>query len=858
MPTSPERPSGPEIEQPGVTPPEVGPISVEQPYSETTPWKELDWAGKQRRRREVLERGENKENTGTPAHTETAPDTVAPPPPAESSDAKEADQQKELPKTREEVLEYFLSDYKKGNVEGGSKINKELVDRLDGAVASLKALNPSERDATSGLIIAREIINNRAESFKNGPPVLDLRNAADARIDDYIIRNLDAAENGESDLSAEELAMFREYYNARRKILKTADDVAGLDEVQERIKAFEKKISADTVNLSTEKPAEPGDTDIAAAGKTRGFTGKIVSAPPVEGLKESKPSETVSEPIAVEVPSAPKPGTEIVPVGPKESTEDGKPTIETVRVQTNEADWHTIDVESRPVEPHKPGNTATPEPSKLTYEKPAEPSAKVPEAPTAAPEEVKSRPMIEDAEVPEGINLVSKKEDFAHLEILRMAEGEFQKYLQDRKIDRDSFIKERAEKAFQKIWDEAKVTCRNKLSIREQENVYSHRLLSGEEIDGLLVAGWNAKEILSVKRPIFSFSSKIKSKISGGKAIPDEKFDEEIVKIIEQEKAEIRAEAQREAESRYEEIHKKAVDQYVANAEKQRQLQEEQKLRLEEKQQKEEAVKKEREEKIKLKEAEKQAKIEEAKNLPFEKKAELVNNLRKKWSKAEKIFDILKTGKGKIKTEDGRILEVGKDNEEIEKLRNGYSTEVVEIANQLSGVDLIKWAKDKAGYSSKEEPKNLAKQEAFRKLLTKRIKIIYQGNKLKLEKLSGKKFKIRRKTKKGEENFNFAINTESLSGETNVATTFEMPSEIQPETEPEQPVAQEQEIAPEEVVKPETLAPVPEEAINPEVAQQKPALNFEPPLLKKKGREAAKRRERGKSKREKNKKRRSR
>jgi hypothetical protein len=133
------------------------------------------------------------------------------------------------------------------------------------------------------------------------------------------------------------------------------------------------------------------------------------------------------------------------------------------------------------------------------------------------------------------------------------------------------------------------------------------------------------------------------------------------------------------------------------------------------------------------------------KSLNERQKLKDISDLRNNWAKAKRIFDMLKVGKGKIKTEDGEFLEVGKNDKEIEKLQDKYSTKAVKKASKITGVDLIQEVKKETGYDPDAHLEGSKEQKAFQELLTKVVKEIYQGAKNEIEESTGKKVMLKRK-----------------------------------------------------------------------------------------------------------------
>lgn len=130
-------------------------------------------------------------------------------------------------------------------------------------------------------------------------------------------------------------------------------------------------------------------------------------------------------------------------------------------------------------------------------------------------------------------------------------------------------------------------------------------------------------------------------------------------------------------------------------------------------------------------------KPEGEKKLDADLRLKQLNEMRNRWNNAEKIDKVLKTG-GKIKTEGGS-LSAENDREKLQKMVTENSDEIIKIAGEIAGEDLIAKAKEETGYKFSSGDKE--KQKEFRTLLTKEVKRIFKESVRALEESTGKKVK---------------------------------------------------------------------------------------------------------------------
>lgn len=314
--------------------------------------------------------------------------------------------------------------------------------------------------------------------------------------------------------------------------------------------------------------------------------------------------------------------------------------------------------------------------------KPASESSGLPENAAAEkpPTEQESEPMIKDVEPPEGINLVSKREDSLRLEMQRLAEEEYQKYINEKGITKEQYITEKEEQIFRDLWVGAfKSAAAQFSSEREQKRFEdlrsNHKVLSGWEVENLLVAGWSVEEIKNVKHGFLS--SKIKSRLSD-KPLSEEDFDSSIAAEISKSRDDMKKTARQDAERLYEEMHRNAVDKYIERITKENQIKQQQIAEQEAKKQA-----------ILAEEAAAQKAKEEA---TPEEVADKVKRAAYLWQQTYKIDKFLRRKRKSLdnlkykKKVDGEEKEYsGKEaKEEAKADKNQMSIELVKLAEELS------------------------------------------------------------------------------------------------------------------------------------------------------------------------------
>ncbi|KKQ17794.1 MAG: hypothetical protein US31_C0016G0001 [Berkelbacteria bacterium GW2011_GWA1_36_9] len=295
---------------------------------------------------------------------------------------------------------------------------------------------------------------------------------------------------------------------------------------------------------------------------------------------------------------------------------------------------------------------------------------------------------------------------------------------------KEQFVAERDGTILSRMWKENFDKAYSQLSPRQQEGFNALRadskILKESQAENLLTSGLSLSDIKNIKYNHW-FSSKIKSKLSDGKAVSEDDFDKLVKAKIDEKIAELMKQAKKEVEELYEEKRAASIAQFIKNAEAQKLLREQQAA-------KREAEKQAREEKEKRSEAEKQAKIEKAQQIPGKERLKSLNELRKKWdeailkhSKIKEIERALKkgeeTGEYKIRGVKGLTLEEAKA--KIEEFKNELadkntkrSDEIIDIADMITGRNLRKEAKERAS----------GKGEKGRDLvwLTKEVQKIYK------------------------------------------------------------------------------------------------------------------------------------
>ncbi len=122
-----------------------------------------------------------------------------------------------------------------------------------------------------------------------------------------------------------------------------------------------------------------------------------------------------------------------------------------------------------------------------------------------------------------------------------------------------------------------------------------------------------------------------------------------------------------------------------------------------------------------------------------------LNNLRNLWNKAGKINRALIDGK-KIKVGPGEIFnpEIESEKNQMERLKGKISNEIIKIASQVSGENILARAK------IEKNTRHLSENE-YQKYLTELVKKIYKEEAEKLEKKTGKKLVIKRRERKTED-----------------------------------------------------------------------------------------------------------
>lgn len=129
---------------------------------------------------------------------------------------------------------------------------------------------------------------------------------------------------------------------------------------------------------------------------------------------------------------------------------------------------------------------------------------------------------------------------------------------------------------------------------------------------------------------------------------------------------------------------------------------------------------KKNEERAELREKKNRERLEEARNIPEKSKEDTKKEMLKKWDIVKEISSALKK-KEFYASEDGNILDGSDKNdaEELKKLKEGLSDELIDEAEKVSGVDLRREAMKKTGYKKGAKGKT---RTAFEKYLTDAVK----------------------------------------------------------------------------------------------------------------------------------------
>lgn len=150
-----------------------------------------------------------------------------------------------------------------------------------------------------------------------------------------------------------------------------------------------------------------------------------------------------------------------------------------------------------------------------------------------------------------------------------------------------------------------------------------------------------------------------------------------------------------------------------------------------------------------VKEQKKEQPVEAKKELSVQEKLGRLSELRNKWKKIEKI-DLAIKEKRRIKTEDGRVLWPGKEEknkEELDKIRQQLSDEIIDIANKISGRKLREEARGVWDPIEIKKPGYKGLDTEFRRAyLTNEIDDIYIKAVKDIESLTGKKVIAKQKS----------------------------------------------------------------------------------------------------------------
>jgi hypothetical protein len=562
----------------------------------------------------------------------------------------------------------FLTDYK--NHQREVDFSDEQEKELDEVLRSLN--KPGESTELAKNLVGK-VIEGRSDRLEK-QPALKLANA-DHRIVDYISAAVAEAESGEKSkkifLQDIRMSMFEKYLdNAAEKLeSKEKNSVSKLRDQIRKLKgeAVEKKEAEKQKDVSAGKKANE------ERGAMMERTNQLIK----ENAKIAKEwfDKKRAEKTGVSVLENDPPKTD-------ESLQDTSPDLS----KTSPLPVENI----KPAEPTVEAKPETPLTAKVIE----------PVKPEEAPEAEKNN---EEA-------FKVKAEDW------------WKQGVESGKIKtKEQFVAEREMTVLTRMWRELYEKTYADLSQRQKERFDALRsnpkALHEAEAQNLLVAGLSVNDLENAKHKFLS--PKIKSVLSGGKAVPEEEFEKLVKEKLDAKIEEMKPVAKKEIEDLYESKRAAFIAQSVNNdMEKQRE------------EEKEKQQEQERLQRIEKSRIEEQAKIEQAEGISLKEKLLGLDKLREKWGQISKINEAEKNKKD-FKTENGKVINLGTENGQIEAdaIRGKLSDEIINIAQKISGINLRKEAQMVTGYkpgSTNNPEKQMEDRYKFRKWLTEEVRKIYK------------------------------------------------------------------------------------------------------------------------------------